>query len=293
MRLIGLINRPWAARSLSSSSGRSPGRTSSRLGRWVEVALLIVLATQIARLLWALVASTGPYGDWRAREPVVPGQTARSSLFSSFDPFYRLVTTGGGVQQVTSLPFQLFGIRVNEGSGLGSAIIADESGEQSSYSVGEEIAPGVKLSAVSHDHVVISRGGVEETLYINQSGEAPIASPEPADDNRLPDGTENRPPTVGEALTPDVLLAGIGLAPRMESGRMTGIVVSAQGSNGAFARSGFQPGDIIAQINGSPIRGDEAIADLRSSIRPGARLSLMVERGASTIPIALIIPDRP
>src|SRR5690606_15845139 len=146
---------PWAA----------PSRSSSRLGRWMEALLFLILAVQVARLFWVALAPSGSFGDWRPYEPAIPAQPARLALFSAFDPFYRQAAAPGeGVQQVTSLPFQLFGIRINEGSGQGSAIIADESGVQTSFAVGEEIAPGVTLSAVAYDHVTISRGGVAETL---------------------------------------------------------------------------------------------------------------------------------
>jgi general secretion pathway protein C len=286
MRFTGLIRRPWAAQSQSTS----------KLGRWIEAALLIVLAFQVARLIWALFASTAPYGDWRMREPAVPGVQTRMALFSAFDPFYRQApAAAGGVQQVTSLPLQLYGIRVNEGSGLGSAIIADESGLQQSYAVGQEIAPGVTLTAVSFDHVTISRGGAAETLYINQSSEAPAvaggapaAAPGPAPAGAMP----NVQPVMAEQLAPDALLNGLSFAPRTDKGQVTGIVVNAQGSNDVFARAGFKPGDIIGQINGVPIHGPEDITNLRSNLRPGARFSLMVERGGQTIPIALIIPDK-
>jgi len=284
MRFTGLISRSRAAQSPSAS----------KIGRWIEAALLIVLAFQVARLVWALFASTGPYGDWRARQPIVPAPQARQALFAAFDPFYRLAAGADGVQQVTSLPLQLFGIRLNEGSGLGSAIIADESGEQRSYAVGDEIAPGVTLASVSYDHVTISRGGVSETLYIDQSGAAPMVGEDVEGEAsaEAPNGLPNAPPLSGEAFAPDALLSGIGFAPRLENGEVTGIAVSPQGGSGVFARVGFRPGDVIAQINGSGVRSAEDIAALRSTLTPGASLTLIIERGGTRVPIALTIPDK-
>ncbi len=283
MRFTGLISRSRAAQSQSAS----------KIGRWIEAALLIVLAFQIARLLWALLASTGPYGDWRARQPAIPAPQARQALFAAFDPFYRLASADGGVQQVTSLPLQLFGIRLNEGSGLGSAIIADETGDQRSYAVGEEIAPGITLTAVSYDHVTISRGGVSEMLYIDQSGAAPMVGTEAEDaSTESGGGMPNVPPLAGEALAPDALLAGIGFAPHVEGGSVTGVAVSPQGTSGAFARAGFRPGDVIVQVNGTGIHSVDDIAALRSAIKPGASLTVQVERGGATVPLALTIPDK-
>lgn len=283
--------------------------TSSDLGQWIEAALLFFLVVQVARLIWALVTPVGVFGDWRAREPVVVSADARSALFAGFDPFFRTsaVATPGGasVQQVTSLPLKLFGIRVNEASGLGSAIIANESGVQTSYAVGEEIAPGIKLKSVEFDHVVIERGGATETLYIEQSGDAagaPVTAPAPGapplpgqsampGQAPLPGQSLPAKPQATGPLTQDRVLGSIGFAPRTENGRVTGIVVSPQGGGEGFALAGFRPGDIIVQVNGQPVRSAGDIQTLQSSVRPGARMSFMVERGAATVPVSLILPD--
>jgi len=286
MRFRGLMSLPWGAQS----------RSSSRLGRWIEGVLAFVLAVQIARLFWVMVAPIGAFGDWRPLEPAIPGSAVRTALFSSFDPFNREASPSGAVQQVTSLPFRLFGIRINEGSGLGSAIIADDSGKQSAFAVGEEIMPGVTLKGVAFDHVVISRNGADETLYIDQSGSAPTAEPSVPLQPPPALGSKVTPPppppaTGGEPLSPQSILNGVSFTPRTENGAVTGVVLNAQGPDDAFARAGFRPGDIVAQYNGQPIRSPQDLLSLKNAIKPGARLTLMVERGAATVPIAIIIPD--
>jgi general secretion pathway protein C len=243
-----------------------------------------------------MLAPTGAFGDWRPFEPAIPGPAARTALFSAFDPFNREASASGTVQQVTSLPFRLYGIRINEGSGLGSAIIADDSGKQSAFAVGEEIMPGVTLKGVAFDHVVISRNGADETLYIDQSGSAPTAEPTaPLQPPESPGIKLNPPPPLpnpgGDQLSSQAILNGVSFTPRTENGAVTGVVLSAQGADDAFARAGFRPGDIVAQFNGQPIRSPQDLLSLKNAIKPGARLSLMVERGAATVPIAIIIPD--
>lgn len=281
MRWTGLRGRPW----------RGQSQTSGRLGLWLEALLLFVLAIQFARLVWAVLAPVGQFGDWRARQPVMLSADARRALFTTFDPFFRGAPVGNegeAVQQVTALPLQLFGIRVNESSGLGSAIIADESGVQKSYAVGEEIAPGVTLKAVTYDHVVISRGGVDENLFMDQSSDvAPVgnsAAPSPSAGPAAA-AVQGGPPA------PQELLDNIDFVPRTEKGRITGIVVNARNNPVVFDRAGFRPGDIVVQVNGRPVSSAADISNVQQSIKPGARLSFMVERGASTVPIALIIPD--
>lgn len=272
--------------------------------------LVAVLIIQIARLAWALVTPVGLFGDWRARQPVMVGADARRSLFAAFDPFFRSAAVSGapGVQQVTSLALQLFGTRMNEGSGQGSAIIADSEGVQTSYVVGDEIAPGVTLKAVAFDHVVIDRGGTAETLFIDQSngGTTNEAGPAAGAGAPIPPGPGRGPVPGGAApgapgapgglvlpasggLSAQDLASGASFAPRNEGGRVTGIVVNQQGRNEAFARAGLRPGDIITQVNGRAISSPADIRALQSQILPGARLSLMVERGSATVPVAIIL----
>lgn len=259
---------------------------SSRIDwpRVLEKLLLAVLAVQIARLLWAIVTPVGSYGEWHGRQPVLLPAGARLALFSSFDPFFRSGTERPGSGVVTSLALTLYGIRLNEGSGQGSAIISGPDGVQTSFAVGDEIMPGVVLKAVAFDHAVIDRGGAEEQLFMDQSAPVPAAVPSPA-----PAGTTEPPvaaPTSSaRPPTADAIRRDIGLAPRIDQGRVTGLVLSSRGP--AFAAAGFQPGDIVTQVNGRPMGSVGDLQTLQRQLVPGARLSLSVERGASVATVNL------
>jgi general secretion pathway protein C len=77
------------------------------------------------------------------------------------------------------------------------------------------------------------------------------------------------------------------MAPRNDQGRVTGIVLSPLGDGSLFKSAGFRDGDIIVSINGNPVGSTSDIEVLKSQIRPGARLSVEVERGADTVPVAV------
>jgi general secretion pathway protein C len=272
---------------------RVPYRVQSLSGRlapinWTRLAerlLLAVLMLQCARLVWAIVTPVGVYGDWQGRQAQMLSPSARLALFSSFDPFFRTGAEAkpGGV--VTSLALTLYGIRLNEGSGLGSAIIAGPDEVQNSYAVGDEIMPGVVLKAVAFDHAVIDRGGAEEQLFLDQSTPAPDGDPAAvAPPAVTPSAVTplSPPPAARVDPTAEDIKRDIGFAPRTEQGRITGLVVSSRGP--AFAAAGFQSGDIITQVNGRPV-GD--LQMLQRQLSPGARLSLAVERGAGISTINL------
>jgi len=249
----------------------------------VEKLLLGLLALQCARLLWAVLTPVGSFGPWEGRQAHFLPVAERQALFSSFDPFYRggLQQSGGGV--VTSLALTVYGIRLNEGSGLGSAIVAGPDGVQNSFAVGEEIMPGVVLKAVAFDHITIDRGGAEEQLFLDQSQPAPTAAP----DGGAPAGLPLSPIAGMDNPGADMVKRDVGFAPRMQNGRVTGLILSARGPG--FQQAGFQPGDIVTQVDGQPIGSMSDLQALQGKIVPGARISLTVERGASPATINLTL----
>lgn len=161
---------------LAFDSRRLIGRARGVNG-WtlLEFGLLALIALQCARLIWTALTPVGPLGDWRDAGTDRSGST---ELLGSFDPFFRLSGAGGPVT-VTSLNLKLFGIRQDQASGRGSAIIAGSDGQQRSIAVGEEIEPGVTLKSVDFDSVTITRGGADEQLFMDQS-ESPATATTPA-----------------------------------------------------------------------------------------------------------------
>lgn len=269
---------------------RSRRPVTTRAINWttlVERMLLVLMMVQIARLIWAVATPVGSFGMWDGRQAQIMSANARQALFASFDPFFRAdAPSGDGNAVVTSLAITVHGIRLNEGTGQGSAIIATPDGVQNSYAVGDEILPGVVLKSVSFDHVTIDRGGAEEQVFMDQS--VPASSTAPAESGSAPNAPAPAAPPP-QPNQPDVqtLKRDIGFAPRMQDGRITGLAVQSRGP--AFAGAGFRPGDIVTQVNGQPVSD---MAAVQNQIAPGARLSFTVERGAAVASVNLILQDR-
>jgi general secretion pathway protein C len=250
-----------------------------------------LLVWQAVRLLWTIVTPLSPLGAWQPQTAVIASPAERRALFTSLDPFFRTAAQGPASATVTALGLTLFGVNINEATGSGSAIIAGEDGVQTSYAVGDEIAPGVKLVGVAFDHVLLDRGGARESLFLDQSGDAAAATPASALPAPTPEvGTPAAVGTsTGGELSPDSLKAGVAFAPRTENGRVTGLVVQPQGDGAIFRAAGLRPGDVIRGINGRPIGSAGDAAALASQIAPGARISLEIERGASVVPVAIFL----
>ena len=270
---------------------------------WIEIVALALLATQLARLVWAVLTPVGPFGDWRGRVLAVPPMAQRQALFTSLDPFFRGVDPAAAaaqVQTVTPLNLTLFGVTVNQASGGGSAIIAGADGVQTSYVVGQEIEAGAKLVGVAFDYVTVDRGGQREVLYLDQdrakaaadASAAANAAPATGEGAMvMPSGSPSppvpAPGTSNAGLSPTSVRAGIGFAPRAVGGQVTGVLVSPQGDGRIFRQAGLQPGDVIRSVNGQAIGSAADLARLQSQLAPGARLTLGVERGAGVATVAI------
>ncbi len=257
--------------------------------RWftvLEIILISVLAVQCARLFWAIATPVGPVGDWRGDAGVPALAAPDMVLLETFDPFFRL--EGNARVVVTDLDLSLFGIRMDQASGRGSAIIALPNGEQDSFSVGDEIIPGVTLEAVGFDFVSISRNGSSEQIFLDQSGspasassQAPTPAARAAPSQPAVSRQANRPST--DRVTPSALAAGTQISPRREGDRLTGIVLQPSGGSAdALRAAGFEPGDVIVSINGERVQDMGQAVSFANNLGTGDRF-VQVERDGETI----------
>ncbi|WP_299328448.1 type II secretion system protein N [Parasphingopyxis sp.] len=258
----------------------------------LEIVLISVLAVQCARLVWAIATPVGPVGDWRSDAGVPALSAPDMALFETFDPFFRL--EGNAQAVVTDLDLRLFGVRQDQASGRGSAIIALANGEQDSFSVGDELMPGVTLESVDFDFVTISRNGASEQIFLDQSGSASAPPAQAAASQSAasqaaaarPAARQSAPATrrpSGETITPRQLASGTQISPRREGNRVTGIILQPSGDNAdALQAAGFEPGDIIISING------ERIQEMGQAVRFASNLGtgdgfVQVERNGETV----------
>jgi general secretion pathway protein C len=270
---------------LAFDSRRLIGRARGVNG-WtlLELALLALIALQCARLIWISVTPVGPIGDWRSGDAEA-GAAAPGAL-AGFDPFFRLSGAGGPVT-VTSLNLKLFGIRQDQASGRGSAIIAGSDGQQRSIAVGEEIEPGVSLKAVGFDSVTISRGGADEQLFMDQS-QAPATATPPAAPS-APAAPVVQPSTSVEPGSPPVPPSKlypneVSMAPRMNGAELTGVTVQPQGRGEGFRALGLAPGDVVIAVNGRRIKTAEQARGMATQLA-SARVVLQVERDGRVLTV--------
>jgi general secretion pathway protein C len=258
----------WAAR---------PDRVRSA----VEVALALLLAVQLGRLVW-IVAEPRDAAASMASSPTAMSP-ADPAVFQRFDAFFR---TGGQsslaeASAAGSGQMRLYGLR-SDGSGGGSAIIGLADGRQVSVGVGEEVEPGLILRGVGPDYVTLARGASLSRLIFSDVpvGVAPVPPPPPGPQTVTPP-----PPPPPPAVTPTAasvdpaqLIAQAGLRPRMRGLRLDGFTVSASGDAALLRAAGLQAGDVILAINGQSLDSLERIAALRGQLANSSGAELRFER---------------
>jgi general secretion pathway protein C len=246
-----------------------------------ELILLVLIAVQAARLIWTAVTPLGPVGDWKA----ATGQALRTdgAVLAAFDPFFRL--SAGGPVVVTSLNLKLTGVREDRATGRGSAIIQLPDGRQLSFGVGEEIMPGVTLAAVGFDNVTISRGGMQEQIFIDQSQPTTVATGDPNSTVPVPPGPPQPQVVAPQGPVQAPMTGAINFLPRMSAGGVTGVQVTPGNDGGrALAAAGLQPGDVIVAVNGQRVT---SLEQARAAMGGGGTVSVMVERGGRAVPLTV------
>jgi general secretion pathway protein C len=193
---------------------------------------------------------------------------------------------------VTSLNLKLFGVREDRASGRGSAIIGTQDGQQRSFAVGEEIIPGVTLTAVGFDNITVSRGGTAEQLFLDQSPPATVVAPSgptpfATGATPVPAPPPPPPPMPVISATPAAPQTGniaseVQFQPRLNGGQVTGITVQPQGSGNAFRASGLQPGDVVTSVNGQRITSADQVRAIAGQLR-GGEANVEVERGGRPV----------
>jgi general secretion pathway protein C len=150
------------------------------------------------------------------------------------------------------------------------------------------------LKDVAFDHVTIERGGTREDLFLDQSGGHGGSAPGP--------GAHAAPPSPGGAPPPAPIASGepigihrfqsdVGFVPRIDGGRIIGLVVRPQGSAAAFRAAGLKEGDIITAIGGRPVNSPADFDNVAVGLVNGGTLSLTVQREGK--PVTLSVPVAP
>jgi general secretion pathway protein C len=257
---------------------QSWSQASRVLPPWVVLVLVVLIAWQLARLVWLLIPSTEPdslpqvqaVSRTAAPDPshgVSIDRIANAHLFGALSADAPVVVAEQEDAPDTQLSLELRGTISATEEHRALAIIAERGGAERVYFVGDAVPGGASLHAVQFDRVLLRRGGRLEALRLLRSDDMPAArraaaAPRPAA------AAPTRAASVQEVIQQNAagLTEIIRPQPVFKDGRQLGYRVYPGRQRQQFAQLGLRPGDLVTQINGmgldDPARGMEIFRSL-------------------------------
>ncbi|MBM2853074.1 MAG: ral secretion pathway protein [Steroidobacteraceae bacterium] len=254
----------------------------------LTILLVVVLAAQLASLLWRVMGSTGgdatpsPVIDAGAPPPVDLGSIVNAHLFGianlSGDP---------NAAPATSANLALAGTLAGLDPGQGWAIIGANAQAARVYATGATLPGGTKLLAVYPDRVILDRNGTRESLALprlsGNAGAAQVANqPAGPQSGSLVDSvrelmTQDQS-AVNELLRPQPVFAGA---------QLRGYRVYPGRNRGQFAKLGLQPGDLVTAVNGAPLDDPNRALETLRGVGMGPAVTLTIDRNGQQQQLAV------
>lgn len=255
--------------------------------RWltlIEASLAILVAVQLGRIVWLALAPL------LATPPALPAPRYTAPLDTP------VLAAHAGHFDLPGAPadaasdangWRLFGLRT--GPDGGSAILAEGSGPQRTFGVGEEIAPGLHLQTVAANHAVLRQGATTRTLSLPEPEAVAAAVPASPATTSAPAPTGPAPsaqPATAADVDPGQLMAQAGLRLTREAGRIAGYTLMPRGDGRLVRAAGLQPGDVILSVNGETL-DPEHLPELLIRLRSDPRAVVTYRRDGQTRTVTL------
>ena len=265
------------------ATATAPERKTGLPGTLLVVALVLVLAWQLAHWTWVLFAP-----EPRAAAPETRGDvdmTAIAGLFGAAAPGAPAASTSG---------LRLKGVVAPTPGVAASAIFSTGAGKDIAVYIDREVQPGVKLVEVDPDHVIVERAGVRSRIDLEIArASAPTNAPGSRTQgfklNVARSGNNNFTLSRKEldlALRdPNQLnyLGQIGVPPK------GGVRMDAAPPNSLAQKLGLQPGDVIKKVNGQAVASTGDLARLYTQFATLSLIQAEVQRGSQTVQLSYSI----
>jgi general secretion pathway protein C len=228
--------------------------------------------------------------------------------------------------QETKLNLRLVGVYASENTGVALAFIAEGNGPERTFRIGEVIGGSSRVDQINSDHVVLVRNGVQEILSLPKdpgknrpagAPPAPAAPIPPAFAPGEPSGVEEPPPVQAEPppqenAPPDQLVDATEVAqrlraeavnqpdslqklavasPYMEGGKFVGFRLRPGRDAQLFRKLGLAAGDVITQVNGTPLTDPSQGFQLLQGLLNAPQISVVIKRGQNELPYTFILND--
>ena len=287
----------------SRDGAKTIAAANGLLPQWVSVLLVVIIAWQLAKIIWMLVPgpSAGDPVTAPANAPVTMGQSNSSAdaqaivtahIFGEADPDMEpatpVVEEADNLQDTRLTNLSLKGTIAATLTEMAIAIIADGRDEEKVYSIGESVTAGANLHAVYADRVVLNENGVLTNLKLPKDfpeGSAPVTRRNTTTSSRATTGTQSIQAVVAQNVSR--LADVIRPTPYFVNGQQQGYRVYPGRDRQQFAALGLRPGDLIKDIDGQALNDPEQAMQIFQSLDSADQVSVTVERNGQPQVIVL------
>lgn len=269
------------------STAPSPAKAST-FGTLLLIALVLVLAWQLAYWTWRIVAPAPRPAPTSTVATVDMGAIAR--LFGAAPP-------AGSTSAATTSGLRLKGVVAPTPGIAASAIFSTGAGRDLAVYIDRDVQPGIKLAEVHADHVIVTRLGTRERIDLDtrRSAVASAASGRPGMSRpqfkiNVSQSAANAfafsRKELDDALRDPNQLNYLGQIGQPPGG---GVKMEAAPPGSLAQKLGLQPGDIIKKINGQALASPGDLARLYTQFATLTAIQAEVQRGASIVQLSYAI----
>jgi general secretion pathway protein C len=281
---------------LNSLRNQSPAywatAANQHLPSWFTGVFVVVIAWYLVKMLWLFMPGDNAVG---AGAPQLLSPDTQSSAQMTSANFPQIAAahlfgdSGAEPAQVqtidapeTRLNLKLRGAIAAEDKSIAHAIITDSSGKDKLYFIDDQLPGGAKLQEVHQNRVILNRNGILETLRlpkISTSGSRASTGRRPAQRaGAIQQAVKQNPSSFTDVLRPQ---------PFMPNGKLAGYRVYPGRDRRRFAALGLRPGDLVTEINGTPLNDLQKGMETFRSLGNASQIVVTIERGSTSMVLTL------
>ena len=217
-----------------------------------------VIALQLINLTWKIIYPVNSV-TFSIDSSLLKNNSVDAYKNLSGDPFIK--GTNQSLNQVfsidvppTSLSLRLYGIRYSNSGQLDAAILGFDPNNQRIYKTNEVIADNIILEFIEPERVVISRGGIRESVTFDSDT---ALSPE------ITKVLANSSKGIKvEDINSSALSQMISFQPYFSNGTLKGYQIYSGNQSKLFDSSGLKSGDVLVAVNGLDIKDPSVLKEL-------------------------------
>jgi general secretion pathway protein C len=288
----------------SMDNAKTLAAATRLLPAWLSLLLVIVIAWQLAKIIWMLVPGPSA-GD---PVPVPAGELTSVSrtddaadvqaivdahIFGVADSVdeevvQTVLEDTSNLRETQRSNLSLKGTIAATDQELAVAIIADGNNEEKVYTIGDPVMSGVDLHAVYPDRVVLDENG--ELTNLKLPKEFPEGAPAALRrDTRARSRAASDTQSIQSVVAQNVskLADVIRPTPYFVNGQQQGYRVYPGRNRAQFAALGLRPGDLIKDIDGQALTDPTQAMQIFQSLDSADQVSVTVERNGQPQVIVL------